>query len=219
MEPVAFHLCLGCCSHSKEFGEDKCECGLRLDPPSYYVVDKDLLIVPGVYSGMKFRRFVPQLPPDTVEGFIRTEQRKSKGTARDVYYLDELPECPHEASHISQRPTILFVRSWLFADPDAASGEIQRSGNDDARLRIEVVDSSDLVEEVAQRERREQLQTAMNSLPENKKHVLVMVKIEGKSVASVAREIDLPVWTVERLLEEALSDLRDQFGSEFAYDI
>jgi DNA-directed RNA polymerase specialized sigma24 family protein len=41
---------------------------------------------------------------------------------------------------------------------------------------------------------------------------LVMVKIDGRSVASVAEETDLPVRTVEHLLEAALLDLRDQFG-------
>ena len=218
VEPVAFHLCLSCRSHTKEFGEDTCECGLKLDPPSYYVVDKDLLVVPGVYIGMEFRRFVPRHLPDTVKDYIRTEKRKSKGTEREVYYLDSLPEYPHEASHFSQRSTILFVRSWLFPDPGVASGEIQGSGDDDGRLKIEVVDASDFVEEVAQREQLEQLQKAINNLSENKKCVLVMIKIDGKSAANVAKEIDLPVRTVKKLLEEALLDLRDQLEPGFAFD-
>ena len=46
-----------------------------------------------------------------------------------------------------------------------------------------------------------------------------MIKIDGKSAADVAKEIDLPVRTVEQLLEEALRDLRDQLGPGFASDI
>jgi len=213
IEPVAFHLCLGCGSRDKELGEANCECKIRLDPPSYYVVDKDLLVVPGVYKGMNFWRFVPKKLPDTVKDFIKTEKRKAKGTARPVYYFDGLPECPHEADSISQRPTILFARSWLFSDPDVALSEIHSSEADDGRFRIEVVDSTDLVEDVARREQQEQLQEVINNLPENMKYVLVMVMIDGKSVSNVASEIDLPVWRVQELLEEALDNLRDQFGS------
>jgi len=219
VEPVAFHLCLSCRSDAKEFGEDACDCGRELNPPSYYVVDKDLLVVPGVYTGMKFRRFVPKNPPDTVKDYIQTEKRKSTGTMRNVYYLDSLPECPHEAIHISQRPTILFVRAWLFPDPSVDSGDIQSIRDDDGRLRIEVTDSSNFVEDLARREQLEQLQKAINSLSENKKRVLVMVKLYGKSIAGVAKEIDLPVWTVEELLDEALLDLRDQLGPGFVSDI
>ncbi|MHC4703483.1 MAG: hypothetical protein ACYTFQ_23190, partial [Planctomycetota bacterium] len=108
VEPVAFHLCLDCCSSDKEFGEDQCKCGQKLAAPSYYIIDKDLLVVPGVYIGMKFRRFVPKNLPATIKDYIKTEKRKSTRRAREVYYLDSLPECPHEASHISQRPTVLF---------------------------------------------------------------------------------------------------------------
>ena len=79
---------------------------------------------------------------------------------------------------------------------------------------MEVIDSPGSIEEMERREQQEVVQDALNHLTQTKRQLVLSIKMDGKSTTSVAKEIDLPIWTVQRLLNEALHELKDHLVSD-----
>jgi hypothetical protein len=94
--PVAFKQCLSTqnssCENEGEFEKLPCGCGQPYAPKQIYILDKELLIVPGVYVPRPFWRC-------------------HKG-----FYEWTLSHCPHCATPRGQRETFLWVRAeWALA--------------------------------------------------------------------------------------------------------
>ncbi|MGE0002503.1 MAG: sigma-70 family RNA polymerase sigma factor [Fimbriimonadaceae bacterium] len=86
-------------------------------------------------------------------------------------------------------------------------------GSDESRT-LDIADSGDGPEELAEHGAREDvLNSALNSLPELHRAMLVMFHLEGLSYVEIAEAMDLPVGTVKSRLNRARVALRDEVGT------
>lgn len=87
------------------------------------------------------------------------------------------------------------------------------AGSDESRT-IDIADSGDGPEELAEQGAREDvLNSALDSLPELHRAMLVMFHLEGLSYVEIAEAMDLPVGTVKSRLNRARVALRDEVGT------
>jgi hypothetical protein len=217
---TAFILCLKCGSNKGEFHNQKCpKCGPK-EPEEYYVIGKAVLVTPLVYVVDQFRKFTPESLPGSVSNYIlQGTKDKGRDRPREVYYLDSIGTCPHavaqsrkrgkSAPDVSQRTTELLVRNRdrgpeviLDRDPDGKGST------------YDVMDSrtSDPAGVAADTEQELGIRRWLEGLPEPTRTVMQEHLCEESSVQDIAKNNNMSVDVVQRLILEARLDGRIKLG-------
>jgi len=74
------------------------------------------------------------------------------------------------------------------------------------------VEDFDLEEEMMKREVLEKVEEYISKFPQLEKVIMQMYLIEGKSIVSIAKELNFNRQRIKRILEKALIDIREYFG-------
>jgi RNA polymerase sigma factor (sigma-70 family) len=207
---VAFHACCRCGDYSKEFGERKCKQDHVFDPPSsYYVIAKDLLVVPGVYLTAVFRRFEPLNCVQVLLPIVFPEGHEP----RPVYCLESLGQCPHEARKIYQRVSNLFIRSEMVSCWSGDFAVTARGEEDeDPTARGEPVDTRSAADGAMWVEVEERIRLAVDELPRPERDIVRMKWLEQRSDLEIARIVGISLGQARQLLTKAKRYLMYRLG-------
>ncbi|MHC4558686.1 MAG: RNA polymerase sigma factor [Planctomycetota bacterium] len=190
---AAFVKCHQCASERVEFGEDSCTCGHHLAPRNFYVIQKEILLIPGVYiKKIGFRKFTPR----TWQNAILEDLKHRRKDTIEVYYEEGLGECPHDYTWKSTRLSYPYIRSYILP-----SGQ----------TRIVPIDVPD---DLGRKEERRLLKQTILELPDVLKEILRMY-LEGQDIPEIAELLDLSEGRAEELFNKALVMLRSRLWPIF----
>ena len=148
-----------------------------------------------------------------VQPLIPALRRYARSLVRDREMADDLvQDCLERVvSHWAQRKSEEGTRSWMFAIAhNLAVNRLKQQTLRGVHIGIEELDESVLVQPAGQESqiRRNELQRALQSLPESQRVTVVLVCIDGLSYAEAAQEMDVPIGTVMSRLARAREKLQ-----------
>jgi len=205
---AAFVMCIHCGSSKCEFGVDHCACRSHPSPEDYYVITKEILLIPGVYiTKTRFRGFTPMQWPPAVQAEL---ERRGIESLR-VYYEDDLPDCPHDdiREKRSTRVARPFIRRSLFAPKEETYGGDKV---DDSVAHANRTGGSEVVDNVSHIEQRSIVERALEKLPPTQKEIIRMMFGENMELSDIATTLEMSVEEVKEYYEKAMARLRDECG-------
>ena len=148
-----------------------------------------------------------------VQPLIPALRRYARSLIRNREMADDLvQDCLERVvSHWGRRRSEESTRSWMFAIAhNLAVNRLKQQTLRGIHIGIEDVDEAMLVQPAGQegRIRQNELQRALQSLPENQRATVMLVCIDGLSYAEAALELDVPIGTVMSRLARAREKLQ-----------
>ena len=148
-----------------------------------------------------------------VQPLIPALRRYARSLVRDREMADDLvQDCLERVvSRWDSRKSEEGTRSWMFAIAhNLAVNRLKQQTLRGIHIGIEDVDEAMLVQPAGQegRIRQNELQRALQSLPENQRATVMLVCIDGLSYAEAALELDVPIGTVMSRLARAREKLQ-----------
>ncbi len=148
-----------------------------------------------------------------VQPLLPALRNYARSLVRDREMADDLvQDCLERVvSRWGQRKSDESTRSWMFAIAhNLAVNRLKQQTSRGIHIGIEEVDESVLVQAAGQEQRLRQneIERALQSLPDSQRETVMLTCIDGLSYAQAALELDVPIGTVMSRLSRAREKLQ-----------